>query len=71
MRVPSCPLAVLPLLAALAWPVGAAVIEPTVVDARDAADYVGSTVTVEGDVASRNSAPSRASASKYGVVGRA
>jgi hypothetical protein len=57
MRVPPCRLAVLLFVAALAWPVGAAVIEPTVIDARDAADYVGSTVTVEGDVASARLEP--------------
>ena len=38
-------------LLALTRPASAAVIEPRVIDARDAADYVGSAVTVEGDVA--------------------
>jgi hypothetical protein len=50
MRVPA-PRPALLLLVALGGIARAAVIEPRVVDARDAAEYVGSTVVVEGDVA--------------------
>ena len=39
------------VLFALTRPASASVIEPRVIDARDAADYVGQAVTVEGDVA--------------------
>jgi hypothetical protein len=39
------------VLLALTRPASASVIEPRVIDARDAADYVGQAVTVEGDVA--------------------
>ena len=39
------------VLLALTRPASAAVIEPRVIDVRDAADWVGSAVTVEGDVA--------------------
>jgi hypothetical protein len=39
------------LLVASVQPASASVIEPRVIDVRDAADYVGQAVTVEGDVA--------------------
>ena len=45
------------VLLALTRPASAAVIEPRVIDARDAADWIGSAVTVEGDVVDVKSEP--------------